>query len=234
MKAMILAAGYGKRLRPLTALTPKPLLPVYGKPLICHHIERLAAAGINDLVINNSWLGEQLEAALGEGQQYGVRITWSREASPLETGGGIKRALPLLGREVFMLVNGDVWTDYEFARLRRHDLGDNLAHLVLVPNPGFHQQGDFRLNKHGMVCVKETGQISSTYSGIALINPQLFDVFAVDGSQFPLRDVLLPAIMADRVSGELYQGDWSDVGTAERLTELNDRGDDACRSGDMA
>lgn len=231
---MILAAGYGKRLRPLTAHTPKPLLPVYGKPLIRHHIERLAAAGIDDLVINNSWLGEQLEAALGEGGQFGVRITWSREASPLETGGGIKRALPLLGREVFMLVNGDVWTDYEFARLGRHDLGANLAHLVLVSNPDFHQQGDFRLNKHGMVCIKEVGQVSSTYSGIALINPQLFAVFVVAGSKFPLRDVLLPAIMAGRVSGEIYDGAWSDVGTVERLAALNNRGDDAARSGDTA
>lgn len=226
---MILAAGYGKRLRPLTAHTPKPLLPVYGKPLICHHIEHLAAAGIDDLVINHSWLGEQLEAVLADGRQFGVHITWSREASPLETGGGIKQALPLLGKEVFMLVNGDVWTDYRFAILERRNLGTNLAHLVLVPNPDFHQQGDFQLNQQGMVCAKETGKISLTYSGIALIHPGLFEEFAVSGSKFPLRDVLLPAITADRVSGEVYGGDWSDVGTVERLAALNSRGDDVCR-----
>ncbi|MGB8712043.1 MAG: nucleotidyltransferase family protein, partial [Onishia taeanensis] len=149
MKAMILAAGLGKRMRPLTDSCPKPLLPVAGKPLIVHHLERLAAAGITDVVINVSYRAEQIIEALGNGAAHGVSITWSREDSPLETGGGIKKALPLLGEAPFLLINGDVWCTPDLTRLPRLD-GD-LAHLWLVDNPDQHPDGDFHLDGAGRV-----------------------------------------------------------------------------------
>jgi N-acetyl-alpha-D-muramate 1-phosphate uridylyltransferase len=220
MKAMILAAGYGKRLRPLTNTTPKALLPAFGKPLIQYHLERLAAAGINDIVINTAWLGDKLENALADGRQFGVRINWSREGSPLETGGGIQRALPLLGSKPFMLINGDVWTNYPFAKLQHHELANNLAHLVLIPNPEYHSTGDFSLNEAGRVGLIKSGLKSLTYSGIALIDPQLITTLPDKREKFPLREALIAALMAGRVSGEIFQGEWSDVGTIERLKEL--------------
>ena len=218
---MILAAGYGRRLRPLTDHTPKALLPVRGKPLIQYHLERLASAGITEIVINHAWLGEQLESALGDGARFGVSIAWSREELPLETGGGISRALPLLGEETFVLVNGDVWTDYPFAALARHNLEGNVAHLVLVPNPNYHPCGDFRLHNDDAVGLREESGEALTYSGIALIDPQMFTLFGRDCAEFPLIDVLVPAIVDSKVSGELYRGEWSDVGTVDRLNYLN-------------
>ena len=225
---MILAAGYGRRLRPLTDNTPKPLLLVRGKPLIQYHLERLAAAGITDIVINHAWLGEQLENTLGDGSTFGVRIRWSREQSPLETGGGVKRALPLLTAEpaqdpdqAFLLLSGDVWTDYPFKLLKDIASKDLLAHLVLAPNPDHNLEGDFQLNEQAKVSVKHVSEYSLTYTGIALIRPALFTDFAAAGDAFPLREVLLPAIVAGKVSGEVFSGTWSDVGTLDRLNALN-------------
>ncbi len=236
MKAMILAAGFGKRLRPLTEHTPKPLLEVRGKPLIVHHLEALARAGIKEVVINTAWLGEKLEAYLGDGSRYGVSIAWSREAEPLETGGGICQALPLLGSEPFLLVNGDVWTDYPFEQLLLKSLEKkHLAHLVLVPNPEHNLSGDYcftRQQSHdgrevlsgvlaGPVPVGQLeGRQTYTFSGISLMNPKLFAA-STSGEAFPLRDVLSPAFRAGHISGELYRGEWCDVGTVERLEELN-------------
>ncbi len=233
---MILAAGRGRRLRPLTDHTPKPLLSVRGKSLIQYHIEHLYAAGIRELVINCSWQAEKLEAALGDGSRFGVRITWSREQVPLETGGGIQRALPLLipgpdrhsesnateeGRS-FLVISGDTWTDYPLARLCAHDLKDALAHLVMVPNPIHNPEGDFQLDAHGQLGLKGGDPGSClTYTGLALMAKGLFDDRDCGGEIFPLREVLRPAIAAGRVTGELYRGLWSDVGTVERLQALN-------------
>ena len=236
MKAMILAAGFGKRLRPLTEHTPKPLLDVRGKPLIVYHLEALARAGVKEVVINTAWLGEKLEAYLGDGRQYGLSITWSRETKPLETGGGIYRALPLLGTEPFMLINGDVWTDYPFEQLLSRQLDEGcLAHLVLVPNPEHNLAGDYcfasgqaietdemqRGVLAGPVAVdKLVGRSTFTFSGLSLIHPQLFATCG-HAEAFPLRDVLAPAFHHGQVGGELYRGEWCDVGTVARLFALN-------------
>ena len=231
MKAMILAAGYGKRLRPLTEHTPKPLLDVRGKPLIVYHLEALARSGIGEVVINSAWLGEKLESYLGDGGQYGLRIQWSREAEPLETGGGICLALPLLGSEPFVLVNGDVWTDYAFEQLVSSPLDTScLAHLVMVPNPQHNVSGDYCFARDAplesvagskaALIEREEGRPSYTFSGLSVIRPRLF-AGAVRGLAFPLRDVLAPAFRAGHVSGELYRGEWCDVGTVDRLNTLN-------------
>ena len=234
MKAMILAAGFGKRLRPLTEHTPKPLLAVRGKPLIVYHLEALASAGIGEVVINTAWLGEKLEAYLGDGEQYGLRIIWSRESEPLETGGGVLRALPQLGSEPFLLVNGDVWTDYSFAQLIDRQLeGACLAHLVLVPNPEHNVSGDYCFARpatakegpggtlSGSLPLEPlAGQQAFTFSGISLLHPQLFAGSRGAGA-FPLRDVFAPAFSEGYISGELYAGEWCDVGTLERLQALN-------------
>jgi len=236
MKAMILAAGFGKRLRPLTEHTPKPLLEVRGKPLIVYHLEALARAGIKEVVINTAWLGAKLEAYLGNGTEYGLRIDWSREAEPLETGGGICQALPLLGTEPFLLVNGDVWTDYPFAQLLARPLEkDWLAHLVLVPNPEHNPAGDYCFAnqpgaEHGdgfsgvvagpLPVARLEGRQSYTFSGLSLLHPQMFAASS-RGQRFPLRDVFAPAFCAGRISGELYRGEWCDVGTVGRLDRLN-------------
>ncbi|TDQ34779.1 N-acetylmuramate alpha-1-phosphate uridylyltransferase MurU [Thiopseudomonas denitrificans] len=210
MKAMILAAGKGERMRPLTLHTPKPLLPVAGKALIEYHIEALAAAGITGLVINHAWLGQQVEQALGDGSRYGVSIVYSRETEPLETGGGILRALPLLGDDPFVLVNGDIWADYDFARLPQQP--DGLAHLVLVDNPEHHGGGDFALEQGQ---VRSAGASMLTYSGIAVLHPQLFAGCA--GGAFRLAPLLRAAMEEGLVSGEHFAGRWLDVGTVERL-----------------
>ncbi|MBI2381344.1 MAG: nucleotidyltransferase family protein [Gammaproteobacteria bacterium] len=222
MKAMILAAGRGERMRPLTDTTPKPLLEVGGKPLIVHHIERLRGAGFRELVINHAWLGSQLEAALGDGSAFGLSIVWSPEGEALETGGGILRALPLLGDEPFLVVNGDIWTDLDFATLNREPEG--LAHLVLVDNPPQHPKGDFfledgRVLDAGRVRGGESGRL--TYSGIGLFRPELFAGCA-DG-RFPLAPLLRRAMGEDRVSGEHHRGAWFDIGTPQRLAELDRR-----------
>lgn len=217
MKAMILAAGKGERMRPLTLHTPKPLIPVGGKPLIEWHLQALAAAGLTDLVINHAWLGEKLVAALGDGRSCGVRISWSAEGEPLETGGGILRALPLLGSEPFVLVNGDIWTDFDFSGLALP--AGKLAHLVLIDNPGHKQSGDFCLQA-GLV--RNPGELGEgkpalTYSGIAVLSPELFNG-RQEGS-FALAPLLRNAATAGLVSGEYFAGIWLDVGTPERLAE---------------
>lgn len=212
--AMILAAGRGERLRPLTDTVPKPLVAIAGKPLIVWHLEKLAAAGFGHVVINLSWLGEKVQAALGDGSDFGLSISYSDEGDQaLETGGGIFRALPLLGARPFLAVNGDIYTDYPVAgrRLAR----GQLAHLVLVPNPPHNRDGDFGLREGNVV---EDGQLS-TFSGIGIYDPALFA--GCRPGVFPLAPILRAAIAAGRVSGELWQGRWHDAGTAERLGELN-------------
>ncbi|MCK9468343.1 MAG: nucleotidyltransferase family protein [Porticoccaceae bacterium] len=222
MKAMILAAGFGERLRPLTETTPKPLLEIAGKPMIQYHIERLVAAGIREFVINTSWLGEKIEAFLGDGSRFGVRICWSRESEPLETGGGIRRALPLLGPEPFLLVNGDVWTDYPFENLVQRDWSESTdAHLVLVPNPPFKTVGDFTLDDEGWLSYPQEGDKACTFSGISVMRPEIFALYPAASERFPLRDVLESSIRATSVSGELFEGQWWDVGTVERFNMLN-------------
>ena len=221
MKAMILAAGKGERMRPLTLHTPKPLLPVAGKPLIQWHIEALQRVGLDRLVINHAWLGEQLEATLGDGAAYRVQISWSPEESPLETAGGILRALPLLGNEPFVLINGDIWTDFDFSGLRLPE--GRLAHLVLVDNPPFKSSGDFLLEE-GVIAnpVTEAEKAGAmTYSGIAVLSPRLFDGL-VDGPH-PLAPLLRAAAERGLVSGEQYAGSWIDVGTPERLKQADQR-----------
>lgn len=212
MKAMILAAGKGERMRPLTLHTPKPLLPVAGVPLIEYHIRALQRAGITELVINHAWLGEQIETHLGDGAALGVSIQYSAEGEPLETGGGIFKALPLLGESPFVLVNGDVWTDYDFTRLRQPLAG--LAHLVLVDNPSHHPEGDFGLIEGQ---VTEQAATRLTYSGMAIVHPQLFA--GCEAGAFKLAPLLRHAMSVGQVSGEHYQGYWVDVGTVERLAE---------------
>jgi len=216
MKAFILAAGRGERMRPLTDHTPKPLLMVRGKPLIEWHLEKLSVAGVREVVVNLGWLGERLRAALGDGSRFDLRITYSEEGWPaLETGGGLHRALPHLGDAPFLLVNGDVFTDLPFAPLlARGPAGGALAHLVLVPNPVQHPRGDFAL-VDGQVVDAEP---RLTYSGIAVLHPQLFAGCAAGA--FPLAPLLQRAMVAGRVSGERHEGLWSDVGTPERLQAL--------------
>ncbi|MFN3579872.1 MAG: N-acetylmuramate alpha-1-phosphate uridylyltransferase MurU [Pseudomonas sp.] len=216
MKAMLLAAGKGERMRPLTLTTPKPLLPVADKPLLQWHIEALADAGLKQLVINHAWLGEQVEQAFGSGERQGVSIAWSAEGEPLETGGGIFKALPLLGDGPFVLVNGDIWTRFDFARLALP--AGQLAHLVLVDNPPFKQQGDFILSE-GLVSNPVAGDQALTYSGIAVLAPQLFE--GCEPGAFALAPLLRAAAAAGRVSGEYFAGPWVDVGTPERLNEAN-------------
>ncbi len=215
MKAMILAAGLGKRMRPLTDRSPKPLLPVAGKPLIVHHLERLASAGIRDVIVNVSYRAEQIVEALGDGSAYGVSIAWSRESTPLETGGGIRQALPLLGDAPFLLVNGDVWSDFDPANLP--PLGDDLAHLVLVDNPAHHPMGDFHLGATGRVHAQ--GEPRLTYAGLGLLDPAL--VADQAPGEFPLAPLLREAMHAGRVGGTHHCGRWVDVGTPERLAELD-------------
>ena len=213
MKAMILAAGRGERMRPLTDKTPKPLLKVGGKRLIEHHIDALRRAGVSDIVINTAWLGQQIEEQLGDGSQYGVRIRFSSEGTALETGGGIRHALSLLGDEAFIVVNGDVWTDYDY---RRITAPTHLAHLILVDNPPHHPAGDFVLNE-GFV-VDEGGE-KLTFSGIGVYRPALFK--DLDEGRFPLAPILRNAMQQAQVTGEHYRGVWCDIGTPERLQALN-------------
>ncbi|MGF6396048.1 N-acetylmuramate alpha-1-phosphate uridylyltransferase MurU [Pseudomonas plecoglossicida] len=214
MKAMILAAGKGERMRPLTLHTPKPLVPVAGKPLIEYHLGALAAAGITEVVINHAWLGQQIEDHLGDGSRFGLSIRYSPEGEPLETGGGIFKALPLLGEGPFLLVNGDVWTDYDFTRLRAPLQG--LAHLVLVDNPGHHGRGDFRL-QGDQVVDGDDAPGTLTFSGLSVLHPALFE--GCRPGAFKLAPLLRQAMLAGQVSGEHHHGNWVDVGTLERLAE---------------
>jgi MurNAc alpha-1-phosphate uridylyltransferase len=220
MKAMVLAAGRGERLRPLTDTLPKPLLAVRGKPVIVWTIERLARAGIVELVINHAHLGHKVEQALGNGSAFGVAIRYSPEAEALETAGGIANALPLLGSDPFVVVNGDVYCDYDFSQLRARALGQRLAHLVLVPNPEHNAAGDFVLN--GAEVATEGGA-RFTFSGIALYRPELFSGIE-RGTKAKLAPLLTQAIRQGRVGGELHAGTWHDVGTPQRLAALNESG----------
>ncbi len=215
MKAMILAAGKGERMRPLTLTTPKPLVRAGGVPLIEYHLRALAAAGFADIVINHAWLGQQIEDYLGDGSRFGVSIQYSPEGEPLETGGGIFRALPLLGDEAFVVVNGDIWTDYDFSVL--HQPINGLAHLVLADNPNHHPAGDFTL-VGGQVHDGQPDTPTLTYSGIAVLHPQLFD--GCTAGAFKLAPLLRRAMADGQVSGERLNGRWVDVGTHERLAEV--------------
>jgi MurNAc alpha-1-phosphate uridylyltransferase len=222
MKVMLLAAGVGERMRPLTNHTPKPLLEVGGMPLIDHHIRRLAAFGLNELVIYVSHLGQQIMDYCCDGERWGVSIAYSPESTPLETAGGIIKALKRLGDSPFMVVNGDVWTDYPFERLvgRALDADNNTAHLVFVDNPAQHPLGDYAIDASGTVCLKESEVMGYTYAGVGLYSPRFFS----DQSQgkLPLRPLLDRAIEAGSVGGEYYAGEWVDVGTLERLKTLDE------------
>ncbi|MEQ7920112.1 N-acetylmuramate alpha-1-phosphate uridylyltransferase MurU [Xanthomonas sp. WHRI 1810A] len=214
MKAMILAAGKGERLRPLTLHTPKPLVRAGGVPLIEYHLRALRSTGFEDVVINHAWLGQQIEDYLGDGKRLGLRIQYSPEGEPLETGGGIFRALPLLGDEPFLVVNGDIWTDCDFTALNTPITG--LAHLVLVDNPEHHPDGDFALV--GGQVRDDATLPRLTYSGICVLHPLLF-VGCPDGA-FKLAPLLRKAMAEGLVTGEHFTGRWVDVGTHERLADV--------------
>ena len=217
-RAMLLAAGRGERLRPITDTLPKPLVEVAGKALIVYHLEALARAAIRDVVINLSWLGAKIRAALGDGGRFGVRITYSEEGPvPLETGGGIHRALPLLGPEPFLVVNADVWTDMDFGRIPALEEGAD-ARLLLAPNPPHHPRGDFGLES-GHVVERDVERF--TYTGIGVYRPRLFQDCAP--GKFPLLPLLKQAIAARRLRGELYGGEWLDIGSPDRLAWLDAR-----------
>lgn len=219
MKAMILAAGHGERMRPLSDITPKPLLQAGGKPLIVWTLERLRDGGIREIVINHAHLGAQIESALGDGDRYGVRIRYSPEREALETAGGIANALDLLGDAPFIAVAGDIYCDWDFAKICSRDLAGNLAHLVLVPNPPHHLEGDFALDQSAL---RNDGLPRHTFSGIALYHPRLFAGLA-PGSRHKLAPLLREAADAGKASGELHTGHWFDIGTPQRLAELNQR-----------
>ena len=214
MKAMILAAGRGERMRPLTDTIPKPLLKVAGRCLIEHHILNLKSAGFTELVINTAWLPEQIHQQLGNGSQYGVSIQYSDEQEALETGGGIKKALGLLGNESFLVVNGDVWCDYDYSNLPALK-ENNLAHLVLVNNPDHNPVGDFSI-KDDML--SNTGNNRLTFSGIGLYRADLFNQ---QEEKFPLAPLLRKAADDNKISAEYHPGLWFDIGTPERLEQLN-------------
>lgn len=217
MKAMILAAGRGERLRPFTDTLPKPLLMVHGQPLISHHLTKLAAVGVRQVVINHAWLGALLEQQLGDGQQFGLSIQYSPEpAGGLETAGGIIRALPLLGEQPFWVINGDVFTSLDFADLPTQLSADCDAHLLMVSNPSHHPNGDFAL-QHGRLQPKQPQLPSYTYSGLGLFHPRLFANYQAGSEQrLALRPLFEQAIAQQRIAATLCQAAWTDVGTPER------------------
>lgn len=217
MRAMILAAGRGERLRPLTDTTPKPLLEVHGKPLIEHHLERLAHAGFREIVINLAHQGDMIRDALGDGSTWGLNINYSQEpVGALDTGGGIQQALPQLGESPFAVINGDVFSHYPLARLRA--IKCDHAHLVLVPNPEHHPKGDFALQAGHVI---DQGQPRLTFSGISVYHPRFFA--STSSGRFSVIPMLLAAMSLQQVTGEVYRGIWHDIGTIERLEAL--RGD---------
>lgn len=216
MKAMILAAGRGERLRPLTDTTPKPLLRVGPKRLIEYHLDNLARAGINDVVVNIAWLGEQIPQTLGNGENYGLSITYSDEGeSALETAGGIIKALPILGDEPFLVVNGDIWTDLDFSTFIQRKL-DTEAHLLLVDSPEHNPEGDFALENDFL---RDDGEPMLTYSGIGIYTKNFFKGAA--HGKVALAPIIREKLKTDAVSGEYYTGKWTDVGTAQRLRQLD-------------
>jgi len=233
MKAMILAAGRGERMLPLTQDKPKPLLMLGDKTLIEYHLIKLAQAGFREVVINISYLADMLRDYLGSGENYGLKIEYSREVEPLETAGALKQAQELLGDKPFLLINADAYTDLSFDDVGAHQLeGDILAHLVLVANPAHNISGDYSLSDEGKLQKKETisgntkiiGRSQSyTFSGISLIHPELIRLFPFEKSTLPLRDVFSWAIDNARISGQVYTGEWWDVGTPERLLQLEEK-----------
>lgn len=220
MKVMILAAGLGERMRPLTDHTPKPLLEVAGVPLLEHHIRHLVRAGYTELVINVSHLAQQIIAFCGDGSRWGVSIAYSHEDVPLETAGGIIKALPLLGEAPFLVVNGDIWIDYPFAQLRDcRPAAAGCAHLVMVGSPPQHPRGDFRLDEAGWLRELGPGESGLTYAGVGVYAPAFFAGLAAD--KLALRPLLDAAIRRGCLSGEYHRGSWQDVGTPERLQALD-------------
>jgi len=225
MKAMVLAAGRGERMRPLTLDRPKPLLEVAGLPLIGHHLHALSMAGLRDVVVNLSWHGDQIRSALGDGSRYNVRLRYSDEGpEPLETGGGIFRALPLLGPAPFLVLNGDVWTDFPYAKLSESLRPADLAYLVLVENPTHNPRGDFvlrsgRIVEDGLEAGPDGARL--TFSGVGVYRPELFA--GCEDGIFKLAPLIRAAARAGRVGGELHDGEWLDIGTPQRLEELDRR-----------
>ena len=220
MKAMILAAGLGNRMRPLTLYTPKPLLEVGGKPLIVWHIEKLKNIGVTEIIINSAWLADKLIGALGDGSKFGVRILWTREDEGLVLACGIINALPLLGDKPFILVNGDVWTTMDFEPLRHIKLGEDLAHLFFVENPKQHPEGDFTLlNGRAFNFDQKIEGENLTFSGVSVIDPQLFK--GLEAGKRPLAPLLKQAMLDEKISAEKLQGVWVDVGIPVRLMELD-------------
>ncbi len=219
--AMILAAGLGQRMRPLTDNLPKPMLAVGGKPLLQYHLEALANAGVRHVIINLAYLGDKIRNFVGNGSDFGLCVSYSEEPEPLETAGALLKALPLLGDEPFLLINGDVWTDFPLTQLRTHNLqSDEDAHLVLVPNPDFHPAGDFSPDSNGKL-TDDSNLEKYTFAGISLIHPRLISSYPNQRMKFPLGEVLRFGISHQRISAEIYDGHWSDVGTPERLAQLD-------------
>ena len=226
MRALVFAAGKGERMRPLTEHTPKPLLPVGGKPLVAWHLEKLAALGVREVVLNIAWLAERFEPVLGDGSRWGLRLHFSREgAEPLETGGGMLHALPLLGDAPFLAINGDIWTDYDFARLPSRPRG--VAHLVMVDNPPQHPRGDFHLGADGQLQADPEPRL--TFSGIGVYDPAVLSGWQLEPGadasppRFKLAPLLYAAMARGEASGEHHRGAWTDVGTPQRLAELDAR-----------
>lgn len=214
MKAMILAAGRGERLRPLTDETPKPLIKIAGTSLIEYHLKNLASAGFKEVIINTAWLAEKIHQQLGDGERYGVSIIYSDEGEALETAGGIINALPLLGDQPFLVVNGDIWCDFDFSRLPELTPGLQ-SHLVLVGNPDHNQNGDFAL-RDGLI--KNTGNPMYTFSGIGIYTTDFFA--GQKNGVSPLAPIIREKCDLDLVSGQIHDGSWTDAGTLERLQEL--------------
>ena len=214
MRAMILAAGRGERLRPLTDTTPKPLLEVNGRPLIAHHLEKLATAGFREVIVNLAHLGDMIRDSLGDGSAWGLNIHYSPEPpGALDTGGGIQQALQLLGVAPFAVINGDVYSHYPLARLRA--IKCDFAHLVLVPNPAHNPKGDFALQGG---YINSTGAPRHTFSGISVYHPRFFKAAAA--GRFSVVPMLRNAACEQKVTGEIFRGDWHDIGTLERLEAL--------------
>ncbi len=214
---MILAAGRGERMRPLTDHIPKPLLEVAGKPLIIWHLEKLAKANFEEVIINHAHLGGMIEAYVGDGSRWNLKVTYSREGSPLETAGGIKKALPLIGDQPFLVVNADIYTDFNFATIKNRNLNDCKGHLVMVKNPKQHPDGDFFLQNNQ---IEREGKERLTFSGIAIYQPKIFEDINIEPVA-KLAPILKKLIDAECISGEAYQGLWFDIGTPERLNEVN-------------
>ena len=222
MKAMILAAGLGQRMRPLTDHLPKPLLEVGGKPLLQYHLEALQIAGVKNVIINLAYLGEKIRAFVGDGSRFGLQVDYSVEPEPLETGGALLKALPLLGTEPFLLINGDVWSEFSLASLIHRKLSPSqLGHLVLVPNPDFHPAGDFALADNGFL-INDINTARYTFAGISLLSPEIIRSYPDARDKFPLGEVLRYGINQKKLTGEVFAGRWSDVGTPERLLALQE------------